>query len=161
MGAPQPGQIPDNIFLSIQQLKLAKLNGAAVPVAYTAKAGAMLYRPIAAKEFWSPIAGKAAALTAAEVSRGIAQTRVDLISPANDGEVAVEAMAPPSYIYALMGGNIFPENITTINAAGEFITLATKSTGLDVGRYSRRAIDQAGSNKAIDTDIGIIKLGVS
>ena len=37
----------------------------------------------------------------------------------------------------------------------------TKANAIDVGRYSRKATDSAGNNKAIDDDVIIMKLGVS
>lgn len=150
MGEPQPGQIPDNIFLSVQQIKLEG--------SFSGLAGSFLTHATG-EDYWHP------AIEAEAKVGGIVQTRVDydVLSGTvdTDSGVAIEAMAAPSYVYALNGtGTLAPGDLVTIDAATGKFELATATTA--IGRYSRLAVDQAG-NRSADTEdqVVIIKLGVN
>ncbi len=151
MGDPLPGQFPDNIFISIQQLQLTGTK--------TGSAGDILYRP-STDNLWASVAADTPTIDATLIAKGIAQTRVDFDTTGLlDGAVSIEAFRPPSYIYGVAGGAINPGDWVTINSAGEFIATTTQS--LKVGVYSKLSTDSAGNNSAIATDIIIVKLGVN
>ena len=151
MGEPQPGQIPDNIFLSVQQQKID-----ADVVAFT---GDILVRN-GASNTWGLADG-----TANEGDSGIMQSRVDIDTTGLlAGAVAVEVLAAPSYIFAVAGGPLNPNDPVKLDASGQKFILFVQGTDddrLNLGRFSRLSTDQAGNNPAVDTDIVILKLGVN
>jgi hypothetical protein len=150
LGEPQPGQIPDNIFLSVQQQKL--------DADVVCNVGDILVRN-GASETWGLADG-----TANEADSGIMQTRVDCDTTGLvAGEVAVEVLSAPSYIYAVAGGVLNPGDPVKLDGSGQKFVLFVQGTDdvrLNVGRFSRLSIDQAGNNPSVDTDIIILKLGV-
>lgn len=155
MGEPTPGQIPDNIFLSIQQIEIA---GDVV-----ATAGDWLVLSSTPAEGHKK-AG--AADDAVDLSlRNLVQTRVDIDTTGlADRAKAVECLAAPSYVYAVMGGAVVAGSLVRLGTTGQKFILAVAAdlaAGEVVGRYSRLSTDSAGNNDAVDTDIGVIKLGVN
>lgn len=151
MGDPRPGQFPDNIFISIQQLKLTGVK--------IGNVGDILYRP-AADNLWASVNVDNPTIDAALIAKGIAQTRVDFDTTGlAGGKVSIEAFRLPSYIYAVAGGVINPGDSVTIDTNGKFV--ATTTQNLMVGVYSRLSTDSAGNNSAVLDDIIIVKLGVN
>lgn len=159
MGEPQKGQIVDNIFLSVQQVKLG---GSEV-----GSKGDLLVRKANQTDVW--VKAEAAEITAnLQRQGGAVQARADFDTTGlADGAVVLEVLAAPSYIYATVDGsstNVGPGDRVKLAAAGQsFIqALAADITNGDVmGRFSRLAGDQAGNNEATTaTAIGIIELGV-
>jgi len=149
MGEPLPGQIPDNIFLSVQQLKLK-----ATQVGFV---GDIIVQDDAT-DFWI-------LATSAEIlEHGFAQARVDFDTTGLvDGEVAIEALTPPSYIFAVASGVINPGDYVKLDASGqkwEVADAADLAAGRVGGRYSRKAGDSRSNASALD-DIIIIKTGVA
>ena len=155
MGEPLPGQFPDNIFISIQQVKV----GANV----VASAGDWLIRSATPAELWL----KADATSdAVDLSiRGLVQTRVDIDTTGLlAGVVSVEVFASPSYVYAIAGAAIQAGSLVKLFTDGQTFQAATKADiilGEVVGRMSRLAADSAGNNDAVATDVIIIKMGVN
>lgn len=149
MGEPLPGQIPDNIFLSVQQLKLKATQ--------VGNVGDILVQEDASA-FWIK------ASTAEVLEKGFAQARVDFDSTGLvDGEVAIEALTPPSYIFAVAGGVINPGSYVKLDTSGQKWILALAAdlaAGLVGGRYSRKAGDSQSNPCALD-DVIIIKTGVA
>lgn len=150
MGEPQPGQIPDNIFLSVQQQR--------IDADVVANVGDILVRN-GTGESWGLADG-----TANEADAGIMQTRVDIDTTGlAANSVVVEVLAAPSYIYAVAGGILNPGDPVKLDGGGQKFILFVQGTDdvrLNVGRFSRLSIDQAGNNASVDTDIIILKLGV-
>ncbi len=67
-------------------------------------------------------------------------------------------------IYAISGGALNPGDPLKLDASGQKFILFVQGTDdvrLNVGRYSRLSTDSAGNNSAVDTDIIIVKTGVS
>lgn len=157
MGDPKPGQIPDNIFLSVQQVKV----GANV----VASKGDWLIRDSTPANLWVLADATSDAVDLA--ARGLVQTRVDIDTTGlAAGAVSVEVLAAPSYVYALAGA-------AQVIQAGGYVKLFTDgqsfmpavaadlAAGLVVGRMSRLAVDQAGNNDTVGGDIFILKMGVN
>lgn len=155
MGEPTPGQIVDNIFLSIQQIEIA---GDVV-----ASAGDWLVLS------GTPSEGHVLADATSDAvdlsALNLVQTRVDIDTTGlADRAVSVECISAPSYVYAIMGGAVVAGSLVRLGTTGQkFIAAvaADLAAGEVVGRYSRLSTDSAGNNDAVDTDIGIIKLGVN
>ncbi len=153
MGEPRPGDIVDNIFISIQQIKIAG-------------------DVVASKGDWlvlssTPAEGHVkAGVNDDEVdlsARNLVQTRVDIDTTGlADRAIAVECFASPSYVYAIMGAATVPGLVKLDTNGQEFepAVAADFAAGKVVGKYSRLSTDSAGNNDAVDTDIGIIKMGV-
>ena len=155
MGEPKPGSIVDNIFLSVQQIVLLQAS------TNFGNAGDILVRNAAGTRVWR--LAVAADATVAVRLGGIMQARVDF--DASTVSVPIEALSPPSYIYGIAGtGGLKPGDFVKLGTDGQTFVTAVPQTdgplGLIVGRYSRKATDQAGNNAAIATDVVIIKLGV-
>ena len=155
MGDPRPGQIPDNIFLSVQQVFLA--------ADQVGNKGDLLVRDALGTNVW--ILANAAAITADKQRLGgVMESRVDFDTTGlAAGAVAIEVLSAPSYIFAIAGGAINPGDRVKLDPAGQkFLTaLPADITNGDVmGRYSRLAVDQAGNNPAVDLSVIIVKLGV-
>ena len=150
MGEPQPGQITDNIFLSVQQQR--------IDADVVANVGDILVRN-GTGESWGLADG-----TANEADSGIMQTRVDIDTTGLAANaVVVEVLAAPSYIYAVAGGILNPGDPVKLDGGGQKFILFVQGVDdirLQVGRFSRLSIDQAGNNASVDTDIIIVKLGV-
>ena len=155
MGEPRAGQIPDNIFLSVQQIEIAGdvvasegdwLVLSSTPAEGHKKAGA---------------ADDGVDLSA----RNLVQTRVDIDTTGlADRAISVECISAPSYCYAVMGGAVVAGSLVKLGTTGQkFIAAvaADLAAGYVVGRYSRLKGDSAGNNDAVDTNVGIIKLGVN
>lgn len=155
MGEPTPGQIPDNIFTSIQQIEIA---GDVV-----ASAGDWLVLSS------TPAEGHVLAGTSDDEvdlsARNLVQTRVAIDTTGlADRAITAECFAAPSYVYAVMGGAVVAGSLVKLDTNGqefEAALAADLAAGKVVGRYSRLATDSAGNNDAVDTDIGIIKMGVN
>lgn len=151
MGEPRPGQIVDNIFLSIQQQF--------IDADVVASEGDILVRN-GASNTWGLADG-----TANEADSGIMQTRVDIDTTGlAAAAVSVEVLSAPSYIYAIAGGALNPGDPLKLDASGQKFILFVQGTDnirLYVGRFSRLSTDSAGNNSAIDTSIIIVKTGVS
>jgi len=149
MGEPLPGQIPDNIFLSVQQL-LMKAN-------VVASTGDIIVQDDATA-FWIKAA------TNEVLEHGFGQTRVDIDTTGLvDGEVAVEALTPPSYIFSIAGGVINPGDYVKLDTSGQkwiVANAADLAAGLVGGRFSRKAGDSRSNPAALD-DVIIIKTGVA
>lgn len=155
MGDPRPGQIPDNIFLSVQQIKLA--------ADQVGNKGDLLVRDAIGSNVW--ILADTAAITANKQRfGGVMESRVDFNTTGlAAGAVSIEALAAPSYIYAIAGGVIAPGDRVKLDPDGQKFITATEAdiTNGDVmGRYSRLAVDQAGNNVSADDSVIIVKLGV-
>ncbi|MEK0336977.1 MAG: hypothetical protein QQN41_06030 [Nitrosopumilus sp.] len=149
MGEPLPGQIPDNIFLSIQQLKLkADVVGLTGDIIVQDDATA----------FWIK------ASTNEVLEHGFAQARVDFDSTGLvDGEVAIESLTPPSYLFVVAGGVINPGDYVKLDTSGQkwiVANAADLAAGLVGGRYSRKIGDNVSNASALD-DIIVIKTGVA
>jgi len=155
MGDPRPGQIPDNVFISIQQIKV----GAEV----VANAGDWLIRHVGTPTNLWLLAGGSDDDVDLSV-RGLVQTRVDIDTtgvPA--GEVTVEAFESPSTIYGIAEGPIQAGSLVKLGSDGQtFIpaVAADIAAGKVVGKFSRVATDSAGNNDAVALDVIIIKMGV-
>lgn len=151
MGEPRPGQIPDNIFLSVQQQK--------VDADVVGNKGDILVRN-GASNTWGLADG-----TANEADSGIMQSRVDIDTTGlAAGEVAIEVLSAPSYIFAIAGAALNPSDPVKLDGTGQKFILFVQGTDddrLNLGRFSRLASDQAGNNPAVDTDVIIVKLGVN
>lgn len=158
MGEPRPGQIPDNIFLSVQQVKL---KGDEV-----GSKGDNLVKD--AGGFWrrADTAGDELIIT------GFGQSRVDFDTTGlADGAVSIEAMTSPSYIYAYAGGVILNGADVKLNVAASaphdiaqtFVqaVVADIALGSVKGKFSRLAGDSAGNNDAVAGNVIIVKLGVA
>ena len=149
MGEPLPGQIPDNIFLSVQQLKMKATQ--------VGLAGDIIVQDDAT-EFWI------LAASAEVLEHGFGQARVDFDTTGLvDGEVAIEALTPPSYIFAVSGGVINPGDYVKLDASGQkwiAAVAADLAAGLVGGRFSRKAGDSRSNPAALD-DVIIIKTGVA
>lgn len=158
MGDPRPGQFVDNIFTSVQQLKL---KGDEV-----GSEGDLLIKD--AGGFWR----RADSAGDVDIITGFAQSRVDFdTTNLADGAVSIEALAAPSYIYAVAGGAI--ENganvILNVNATTNFdiaqtfveAGLTDFADGAVRGKFSRLSVDSAGNNDAVAEDFIIVKLGVN
>ena len=159
MGDPRPGQIPDNIFVSIQQVKIAE--NVVVP------AGTWLER-VAVQAWFDVLGSQTDGAPTANIA-GFVQTRVDIDTTGlANGEVTVEAFSAPSYVYAIAGAVIYPESIVRFEEASDSGTpgnvFPADAGDLDVhggiGRYSRVATDSAGNNACAVGDVILIKLGV-
>jgi hypothetical protein len=157
MGEPKAGQIPDNIFLSVQQIKV---KGDVV-----ASKGDWLIRSGTPAEFWELADATSDGVDLG--ARGLVQTRVDIDTTGLvDGAVSVEVLAAPSYVYALAGA-------ATVIVAGGLVKLFTDgqsfmpaiaadlAAGFVVGRMSRLAVDQAGNRDTVGGDLFILKMGVN
>jgi hypothetical protein len=161
MGDPTPGQIPDNIFTSVQQLKL---KGNEV-----GSAGDLLVKDSGG--FWR----RADTASDDVIVDGFAQARVDFdTTGVADGAIAIESLASPSYIYTFAGAAIANGAIVKLNPASvtgppafdiaqTFIeaVVADIATGKVRGKFSRVATDSAGNNDAAEGDVIIVKLGVN
>lgn len=157
MGEPTPGQIVDNIFLSIQQVKI----GANV----VATEGQWLIRDGTPANLWVLADGTSDAVDLS--ARGLVQTRVDIDTTGlAAGAVSVEVLAAPSYVYAKAGAaqviragglaKLFTDGQSFMPALAVDIPL-----GLVVGRMSRLATDSAGNNDTVGADTFILKMGVN
>lgn len=155
MGEPTPRQIPDNIFLSIQQIQIA---GDVV-----ASAGDWLILSGTPAEGHNLADATSDAVDLA--ARNLVQTRVDIDTTGlADRAISVECIAPPSYVYAIAGGALPAGCFVKLGTTGQKFIVANAAdlaAGLVVGRFSRLSTDSAGNNDAVDTDIIIIKLGVN
>lgn len=157
MGDPRPGQIPDNIFLSIQQLKM--------DTDEVKTKGNWIARK-ASQEYYEVLA---ADLTIAQANAGLAQLRVDVDTTGlTAGSVSVEAMVAPSYVYAYAGAVVYPGDRVKLvwDATNSRMEIAVWIDGTDdprliIGRMSRVATDSAGNNASADGDVCIVKLGVN
>ena len=158
MGDPRPGQFVDNIFTSIQQLKL---KGNEV-----GSEGDNLIKDSGG--FWR----RADSAGDVDIITGYAQSRVDFDTTGlADGVVTIEALASPSYIYAVAGGDIEngapvilnASSTTNFDIAQTFVEGATTdfADGAIRGKFSRLSTDSAGNNNAALEDIIIVKLGVN
>ena len=153
MGEPAPGQIPDNIFLSVQQIEIA---GDVV-----ASAGDWLVLSSTPAEGHKK-AG--AADDAVDLSaRNLVQTRVAIDTTGlADRAVTAECFSAPSYVYGIAGGALVAGSLVRLGTTGQkFIAAvaADLAAGEVCGRFSRLAGDSAGNNDAVDTDIIIMKMG--
>ncbi len=157
MGEPRRGQIPDNIFLSVQQLQL---KGNEV-----GKKGDNLVKD--ASGFW-----RLADQAADDIITEYAQSRVSFDTTGLvDGAVSIEAMASPSQIYSNAGGiiknganvKLNPSSTGVFGIAQTFIeaTVADIALGKVRGRFSRLATDSAGNNDAVVDESILVKLGVN
>lgn len=155
MGDPRPGQIPDNIFISVQQLKMKS--------GETGLAGDILVKD--GGGFWRR-ADLAVDITIEE----FAQARVDFDTQSvADGEISIEALTSPSYIYAIAGGVITNGSLVQLNpivtanfSIAQTLIAADKSnigTNAIYGKFSRLSTDSAGNNDAVLHDVIIVKLG--
>ena len=130
MGEPLPGQIPDNIFLSIQQLK--------IKADETGLTGDIIVQDDATA-FWIKATG------AEVLEHGFGQARVDFDTTGLvDGEVAIESMTPPSYLFVIAGGVINPGDYVKLDGSGQkwiAAVAADLAAGLVGGRYSRKIGD--------------------
>ena len=155
MGEPRPGQIPDNIFLSIQQIKV----GADV----IALEGQWLIRDSTPANLW--VLADATSDGVDLSDRGLVQSRVDVdTSGLVAGEVAVETFSAPSYVYAIAGAAIQAGALVKLFTDGQTFMQADAAdlaAGFVVGRMSRLSVDQAGNNDAIADDVIIVKMGVN
>lgn len=158
MGEPRPGQFVDNIFISVQQLKL-KANE-------VGSEGDLLIKDVGG--FWR----RADSAGDVDIIDGFAQSRVDFDTTGlADGAVSIEAFASPSYIYAVAGGfikNGAPvilnvSSTSNFDIAQTFVEGATTdfADGAIRGKFSRLSTDSAGNNDAALEDIIIVKLGVN
>lgn len=149
MGEPLPGQIVDNIFVSIQQVRLAN----DVVVA----AGDIMICE-ATTQYWI----KAASADVLEDGWGQSRVAADNTGGV-DGAVVIEAMVPPSYIYAKAGGAIHPGDYVKLDASGQK-WVAAAAADLAAGTVGGRYAGKAGTSiqgDAADLDIIIIKTGVA
>ncbi len=155
MGEPRPGQIPDNIFLSVQQVKL---NGDVV-----ASAGDWLIRSSVANEFWVKADATSDAVDLSD--RGLVQSRVDIDTTGKgDGDISVEVLSRLSQVYAVAGGAIPALSNVKLHTDGQTFVEADAddlAAGLVVGQMVRLSGDSAGNNDAVATDVFIMKLGVN
>lgn len=155
MGEPTPGQIVDNIFLSIQQIKLG--------TNVVASEGDWLIRDGTPANLWVLADASSDAVDLA--ARGLVQTRVDIDTTGlAAGSVSAEVFGAPSYVYAVAGGVVVAGSLVKLGTTGQkFIAAvaADLAAGFVVGRMSRLATDSAGNNDAVDTDIIILKMGVN
>jgi len=155
MGEPAPGQIPDNILLSIQQVQMA---GDEVILA-----GDIMVRSGTPAEGWKKAGAADDGVDLA--ARGLVQSRVDIDTTGlADLAVTAEVLAAPSYIYAVAGGALKVGSFVKLGTTGQkFIAAvaADLAAGFVVGRFSRLSTDSAGNNDAVDLDIIIVKMGVN
>lgn len=154
MGEPRPGQIVDNIFLSIQQVK--------IDTNVVASEGDILVRDTGTG-FWVLADGNDDQVDLSNL--GLVQTRVDIDTTGlTAGVVSVEVFGSPSYIYAVAGGAIPAGSFVQLSTNGQKFIIADAAdlaAGFVVGRMSRLSTDSAGNNAAVDTDIIILKMGVN
>lgn len=158
MGEPRPGQFVDNIFTSVQQVKL-KANE-------VGNEGDLLIKDVGG--FWR----RADSAGDVDIIDGFTQSRVDFDTTGlADGAVSIEALASPSFIYAVAGGAIKngapvilnASSTTNFDIAQTFVEGATTdfADGAIRGQFSRLSTDSAGNNNAALEDIIIVKLGVN
>ena len=155
MGEPKKGQIPDNIFLSVQQVKMAGDEVIA--------AGDLMVRSSTPAEGWKK-AG--AADDAVDLSaRGLVQARTPIDTTGlADLAVSTEVLSAPSYIYATAQGVIRAGSLVRLHTDCQKLIAAVAAdlaAGEVIGRFSRLASDSAGNNDAATDDIIIVKLGVT
>lgn len=154
MGEPRPGQFPDNIFTSVQQIKMG--------TNVVANAGDWIIRSSTPAQLWllADATSDAVDLSA----RGLVQTRVDIDTTGlAAGVVSVEASEAPSYVYAIAGGALPAGCKVKLGTTGQKFIVANAAdlaAGLVVGRFSRLKGDSAGNNDAVDLDVIILKMGV-
>lgn len=155
MGEPTPGQIVDNIFLSIQQIKLAG------DVVATEGDWLILSGTPAEGHNLADASSDAVDLAA----RNLVQTRVDIDTTGlADRAVTAECFGSPSYVYAVAGGALPAGCFVKLGTTGQKFIVADAAdlaAGLVVGRFSRLATDSAGNNDAVDLDIIVLKMGVN
>ncbi len=155
MGEPTPGQIPNNIFLSIQQVQMA---GDEVILA-----GDWMLRSSTPAEGWKKAGAADDSVDLA--ARGLVQSRVDIDTTGlADLAVTAEVLAAPSEVYAVAQGVIRAGSFVRLHTDGQRMIAAVAAdlaAGEVVGRFSRLSTDSAGNNDAATADIIIVKMGVN
>ncbi len=157
MGEPRPGQFPDNIFTSVQQIKV----GANV----VANTGDWIIRSGTPANLW--ILADATSDAVDLAARGLVQTRVDIDTTGlAAGAVSVEASESPSYVYALAGAAqvILAGSLVKLFTDGQSFMAADAAdfaAGLVVGKFSRLATDSAGNNDTTGGEVIVLKMGLN
>jgi len=148
MGNPTPGDIVDNVLLFTEIIRLkGSISGSK---------GDFLVPESATSDFWI----LAPSGSDMDTILGFAQARVDFDTTGlADGDVEIEALFPPSAVFAPSGGaDITPGHLVKLSSR-KFVKWVTSDVPEEIaGRYIKEAGDTVNKETAGADEIGIYRL---
>ena len=148
MGNPSIGDLVDNVLLFTEQIRLKG--------SITGVKGDFLVPESATSDFWI-LAPNAADM---DTILGFAQSRVDFDTTGlSDGEVEIEALFPPSSVFALSGeADITPGHLVKLDSR-KFVKWVTSDLPEEIAaRYIKEGGDNVNKKTAGADEVGIYRL---